>query len=153
MYTRLTTSVEMGQLIRDHCSCQVPCMCGCQALSQHVYLRQRAHTEVMLCLLQQGKVQMAVQYGHAKGALDQNALLQLLRQCPSVQLVETLLIPKESDGGKEGTLLPLGVVLTTLCTTDGWKLAKDWLQRMVYSTCSPPGKCIFCTLGVSSLGY
>ena len=98
---RLTTSMEMGQLIQEHCSCKVPCMCGCQALAQNVFLRQRAHADAMLCLLRQGKVHMALHYAQARGALDRDVLLHLLKQCPSVQLVETLLTEEEprAEGG------------------------------------------------------
>ena len=132
---RLTTSMEMGQLIQEHCSCKVPCMCGCQALAQNVFLRQRAHVDAMLCLLRQGKVHMALQYAQARGALDRDVLLHLLKQCPSVQLVETLLTEEEprTEGGGSRTLLPMGVVLTTLCDIGQWDMGKGWLQRLVYN--------------------
>ena len=132
---RLTTSMEMGQLIQEHCSCKVPCMCGCQALAQNVFLRQRAHADAMLCLLRQGKVHMALHYAQARGALDRDVLLHLLKQCPSVQLVETLLTEEEprAEGGGSRTLLPMGVVLTTLCDIGQWDMGKGWLQRLVYN--------------------
>lgn len=142
----------MGQIIRDHCSCKVPCMCGCQALAQNVFLRQRVHPEAMLCLLKQGKVHMAVQYGQSKGALEQDVLLNLLKQCPSVQLVEVVLKEEESKsssgGGGRGvrTLLPMGLVLTTLCDIGQWELGKGWLQRLVYSGPLKTGGCRFVLL-------
>lgn len=135
MLVRLTTSMEMGQLIRDHCSCKVPCMCGCQALAQNVFMRQRAHADALLCLLCQGKVHMAMQYAQFKGVLDHDVLLHLLKQCPSVQLVETLLNDEEPRPERSvgGTLLPMGAVLTALCDIGHWDIGKGWLQRLVYS--------------------
>nr|KAG5711986.1 hypothetical protein BaRGS_026427 [Batillaria attramentaria] len=122
----------MGQLIRDHCSCQVPCMCGCQALAQNIFMRQRLHPDVMLCLLRQGKVHMAVQYGRSKGSLSDEVLLNLVKQCPSVQLVDTLL---DYEGGKDGPLLPAGVVLTALKDSGNWTMGKGWLQKLMYGRC------------------
>ncbi|KAL8601613.1 hypothetical protein ACOMHN_003879 [Nucella lapillus] len=131
---KLTPSVEMGGLIRDHCTCQVPCMCGAQALAQHVFQRLRAHPDTMRCLLRQGKVQMALQYGRTKGALQGEVLLQLLQQCPSVQLVEALL--RAPEGGSP-PLLPMGGVLVQLIEGGQWEVAKSWLQRLVYDVAPP----------------
>ncbi|XP_076441678.1 clathrin heavy chain linker domain-containing protein 1-like isoform X2 [Babylonia areolata] len=142
---KLTPSVEMGQLIRDHCSCKVPCMCGAQALAQHVFQHQRSHPDIMLCLLQQGKVQMALQHAQAKGVLDQDVLLKLLAQCPSVQLVDILLKDQDAEegvgGGSKGVkgggpLLPMGVVLVELCRIGQWEMGKNWLQKLVYTPLS-----------------
>lgn len=150
---------DMGHLIEDHCSCQVPCMCGGQALAQNVFMRMHMHMDSAMCLVRQGKANMALQHAKEKGVLSSDFLLFILKHYPSLQLLELLFQgdctlkvggsteqcghassnsvttrskTEDSNISGKGTVLPLGVTLTTLKKSGHWHLAEGWLQRLVY---------------------
>lgn len=65
-FGRLMLSGQIGDLISGHCSCKVPCKCGCQALAQNVYSKLHRHHQAIVCMLKQGRVHAGIDYAKNK---------------------------------------------------------------------------------------
>ncbi|XP_046338249.1 clathrin heavy chain linker domain-containing protein 1-like [Haliotis rufescens] len=130
---RLTLSLDVGHHMANHCSCTIPCKCGCQALAQSVFMRLQAHRDSVLCLLKQGRVHAGIQFSRNKGVLSTENLMAMLTACPSLKLVHALVehVPIDQEAGP---LLPLGVVLRTLVNKGQTDLIARCLQDLKQGT-------------------
>ncbi|ESP02815.1 hypothetical protein LOTGIDRAFT_93131, partial [Lottia gigantea] len=122
----LSLSRDIGVLLEDHCSCKIPCQCGCQALAQSIFTSLKEHHRVILCLLKQGRVLTGLQYAKSKDCIDPQFLVHIVKTCPSLQLLLT--ISKIDNLGTP--LLPVGVILKTLIQADNIDLGVKFLQQL-----------------------
>ncbi|XP_012942238.1 clathrin heavy chain linker domain-containing protein 1 [Aplysia californica] len=129
---RLTLSHGLGQMITEHCSCPLPCKCGCQALAQNVFVRLKSHVEVLLTMLKQGKVQAAVQHGRLSGCVTGENLGRLLETDLCQELVEGLM-EAEPGGGKSLFAISLGQMLGVLQEMKRPEVAGRLIQAMLHS--------------------
>ncbi|XP_052057904.1 clathrin heavy chain linker domain-containing protein 1-like [Mytilus californianus] len=123
---RLSLNHQIGDRIVDHCNCQVPCKCSCQALAQNVYSKLHLYRQAVICMLKQGRVHTGMEYAKHKYPLSKQEYLELLRTCPSLPLMHSLV---EEDG--EGTrILPLGVVILVLLENSHFDLVIRFMQDL-----------------------
>ncbi|XP_063429604.1 clathrin heavy chain linker domain-containing protein 1-like isoform X2 [Mytilus trossulus] len=123
---RLSLNHQIGDRIVDHCNCQVPCKCSCQALAQNVYSKLHLYRQAVICMLKQGRVHTGMEYAKHKYPLSKQEYLELLRTCPSLPLMHSLV---EEDG--EGTrTLPLGVVILVLLENSHFDLVIRFMQDL-----------------------
>ncbi|KAK6180919.1 hypothetical protein SNE40_008884 [Patella caerulea] len=122
----LSLSRDIGVLLDEHCSCQIPCKCGCQALAQTIFTGLREHQNVVICLVKQGRVLTGLQYAKIKGTLEAEFLVFLIKTCPSVQLFLGLSEEHDATGT---SIVPIGVILKTLLQMDNLNLGVKFLQQ------------------------
>ena len=134
----------MAHVLADRCVCGTGCVCGYQALAQHVYQTKQAYVGVMLCLLRQGKVNCALEMGRIKNLLNEETLLYLLRTSPSVKLVHELLFLRDVDQSEKRSLLPVGVALNLLLDINHHETVVDWLCDALDSGKFRPSKTLAC---------
>ncbi|GFO07338.1 clathrin heavy chain linker domain-containing protein 1-like [Plakobranchus ocellatus] len=127
---RLTLSHGLGRMIAEHCSCPVPCRCGCQALAQAVFVRLKAHDDVLMSMLRQGKMQGALQYGKLWFCITSENIGELLAISPCQQFVDGLM--ESESGGKKPILnVSLGKLLETMIGLDLPDLAGNLIKEML----------------------
>ncbi|XP_062620292.1 clathrin heavy chain linker domain-containing protein 1-like [Saccostrea cucullata] len=123
---RLMLSHQIGDLISKHCSCKVPCKCGCQALAQNVYSKLHLHHQAIICLLKQGRVHAGIEYAKHKSPFTKEMYVEVLRMCPSLQLMQALVA--EDDQGSRP--LPIGVVILTVLENNSFDLVLPFIQEL-----------------------
>ncbi|CAL1546669.1 unnamed protein product [Lymnaea stagnalis] len=127
---RLTLTQEMGVLITEHCTCQLPCLCGCQALAQNVFVRLKAHEDVVKTMLKQGKVQCALQHARQWHCITSDNVKGILMSNVCQHLIFGLM---ETDHQKKKPLLNLtiGSVLLSLRDLNKPEEAADLIHAML----------------------
>ncbi|XP_048734570.2 clathrin heavy chain linker domain-containing protein 1-like [Ostrea edulis] len=123
---RLMLSGQIGDLISGHCSCKVPCKCGCQALAQNVYSKLHRHHQAIVCMLKQGRVHAGIDYAKNKSPFTKEMYVEVLRMCPSLQLMHALVA--EDDQGSRP--LPVGVVILTVLENNSFDLVLPFIQEL-----------------------
>ena len=123
---RLSLNHQIGDRISEHCKCQVPCKCSCQALAQNIYSKLHLYRQAVICILKQGRVHTGMEYAKHKYPLSKQEYLDLLRTCPSLQLMHSIV---EEDG--EGTrILPIGIVILVLLENNHFDLVIRFIQDL-----------------------
>lgn len=126
IYYRLSLNHQIGDRISEHCKCQVPCKCSCQALAQNIYSKLHLYRQAVICILKQGRVHTGMEYAKHKYPLSKQEYLDLLRTCPSLQLMHSIV---EEDG--EGTrILPIGIVILVLLENNHFDLVIRFIQDL-----------------------
>lgn len=123
---RLSLNHQIGDRIVDHCNCQVPCKCSCQALAQNVYSKLHLYRQAVICMLKQGRVHTGMEYAKHKYPLSKQEYLELLRTCPSLPLMHSL-VEEDSEGTR---ILPLGVVILVLLENSHFDLVIRFMQDL-----------------------
>ena len=108
---KLTYSIPLGDLLRDHCSCGARCSCTLLPLAQTVYMDVGAHHQVVSCLCRQGKFATMLEYSKKFGKFSPQHYRNILLRNPSAELAEVML--NRQDGSGKG-LLGLSSVVKTL---------------------------------------
>ncbi|XP_022335234.1 clathrin heavy chain linker domain-containing protein 1-like isoform X2 [Crassostrea virginica] len=127
---RLSSSRQIGDLISGHCACKVPCKCGCQALAQNVYTKLHLHHQAIICLLKQGRVHAGIQYAKHKSPFTKEMYVEVLRMCPSIQLMQAL-VAADDQGSRP---LPIGVVILTVLENNSFDLVLPFIQELQNKT-------------------
>ncbi|GFR74762.1 clathrin heavy chain linker domain-containing protein 1-like [Elysia marginata] len=129
---RLTLSHGLGRMIAEHCSCPVPCRCGCQALAQAVFVRLKAHDDVLVSMLRQGKMQGALQYSKLWFCINSENMSELLAISPCQQFVDGLM-ESENRGKKPILSVSLAKLLEALIGLDLPDLIANLIRKMLCS--------------------
>ena len=123
---RLTMSSELGDQLSGHCKCSVPCKCSCQALAQNVYSKMHMHRQAVMCLLKQGRVYAGINYARQLSPLTREDFVEVLRSCPSLQLMQAL-VEEDADGVR---LLPIGLVIMTVLENNLYGMVLPFIQNL-----------------------
>ncbi|KAK3092772.1 hypothetical protein FSP39_007068 [Pinctada imbricata] len=123
---RLSLTKNTGDLISKHCRCKVPCKCGCQALAQNIYAKLHLHNDAVVCLLKQGRVYAGLEYAKNKAPFSKDTYMEVLRTCPSLQLMQAL--AAEDDSGVRP--LPIGTIILVLLENNQFELVLQFIQEL-----------------------
>lgn len=126
IFCRLSLNHQIGDRISNHCVCQVPCKCSCQALAQNIYSKLHLYRQAIFCMLKQGRVHTGMEYAKHKYPLSKQDYLSLLRTCPSLQLMHSLV----EDNGEGARILPIGVVILVLLENSHFDLVIRFIQDL-----------------------
>ncbi|CAG5136446.1 unnamed protein product [Candidula unifasciata] len=116
---RLTVSFQLGKMISDHCSCSIPCSCGCQAMA-----------EIILAMLKQGKVHSALHYARLYNCITNEVIQDILGLNVCQEFVNGLM-EVDLSGKKPYLNLRLGVILECLAAHKKHDLAADLVLAML----------------------
>ncbi|BFZ11554.1 hypothetical protein BsWGS_14593 [Bradybaena similaris] len=130
---RLTISYQLGKMIADHCSCGIPCSCGCQAMAESVFRQLKADYEVILTMLKQGKVHSALHYARLYNCITNESLQNIFGLTVCQNFVNGLM-EGDLSGNKPYLNLSLGLLLRCLLDHEKHELAADLVLAMLKST-------------------
>ena len=114
-------------MIYNVCDSKVPESRQCLALAQRVYTQIEAHMLAVKCMIRQGRVNQALEYAQQKAHFHYQDYLQVLQECPSIQLSHALSVQRSRNGR---TMLPLGVIVRTLLELDQADIGLHLLQDL-----------------------
>ena len=78
----------------------------------------------VVCMLEQGRFHQAVEYARSKAWLEVADYVAILHQRPSAALVDALFPSFDKS------LIPLGVLVTTLLKTDAYEVGLKLVERL-----------------------
>ncbi|XP_006880992.1 PREDICTED: clathrin heavy chain linker domain-containing protein 1 [Elephantulus edwardii] len=123
---RLTLSEEAGDAIYDYGEQDAFNRTKCITLAQSIYMECGVHNKVLLCLCKLGQIHWAMEYIHQHKDFTSADLLQLIRLCPHIELIQCL--TKEWNGKPPS--LPLCLVVLHLFSVDLKKVGVKLLQEV-----------------------
>lgn len=129
---------QLGDLIHHYCQRIPQCRSKFLALAQQVYAEVECHMKSVICMVRQGRVKQALEYAQHRARFRLVDYMQLLEHCPGPQLAHALYQHRASI---DHSLLPLGVIVTTLLATDSYDIGLHLLQDIY--TPGPQGKPTF----------
>ena len=115
---------NLGDMIYRYCQYMPESRNRYLALAQQVYAEARCHMQVVLCMVQQGRLKQGLEYAQQRARFRLVDYMKVLEQCPSPQLAQALWEYKPAGQ----SLLPLGVIVTTLLRTEAEAIGLNLLQ-------------------------
>ncbi|XP_019575145.2 clathrin heavy chain linker domain-containing protein 1 isoform X1 [Rhinolophus sinicus] len=123
---RLTFSEEAGDVICDYGEQNTYYKAKCLALAQTIYSECGLHNKALLCLCKQGQIHGAMEYIQQFTAFTANDLMQLIKSCPHIELIQRL--TRERDG--KPPFLSFGLVILHLFSVDMKNVGIKLLQKI-----------------------
>lgn len=123
---RLTFSEEAGDVICDYGEQNTYYKTKCLALAQTIYSECGLHNKALLCLCKQGQIHGALEYIQQFTAFTANDLMQLIKLCPHIELIQRL--TRERDG--KPPFLSFGLVILHLFSVDMKNVGIKLLQKI-----------------------
>ncbi|XP_007936192.1 clathrin heavy chain linker domain-containing protein 1 [Orycteropus afer afer] len=123
---RLTFSEEAGDVICDYGEQDTYNKAKCMALAQMIYNECGLHKKALLCLCKVGQFYRVMEYIHQFKDFTTDDLLQLIRVCPQIELIQCL--TKEWNGKPPS--LSLGLAILHLFSVDMKRVGIKLLQEV-----------------------